>query len=63
MAGKRVSLNRAIWLLAKNNIEVDENECVLMLNFLYHIATSYKNSVMINKKQTLTKHRTTEKLP
>ncbi|MDB5158594.1 MAG: hypothetical protein JWR50_3301 [Mucilaginibacter sp.] len=38
---KKVSVKRAIIILAKSNIEVNEDEAALILNFLYHIATTY----------------------
>lgn len=38
---KKVSVKRAITILAKSNIEVNEDEAALILNFLYYIATTY----------------------
>lgn len=47
---KKVSVKRAITILAKSNIEVNEDEAALILNFLYHIATTYNkyNSTKAN---------------
>lgn len=38
---RKVSVKRAITLLAKNKIPVNENEAATILNFLYHIAKAY----------------------
>jgi hypothetical protein len=38
---RKVSVKRAITILAKSNIEVNEDEAALILNFLYHIAATY----------------------
>jgi hypothetical protein len=38
---KKISVYKAITILAKNNIQVDEDEAAVILNFLYHIAKTY----------------------
>jgi hypothetical protein len=38
---KKVSLKGAIKILAKNRVEVNEDEAAIILDFLYHIAQSY----------------------
>ena len=53
---KRISLKRAIAILAKNKIEVNDNEASVILDFLYHIATAYnkindtQSTVNLNEK-------------
>jgi hypothetical protein len=43
---RKISLNRAISILAKNNIEVNDSEAAIILDFLYHLAQNYnKHSV------------------
>ena len=41
---KKVSVNTAITILAKNKIEVSTDEAVLILDLLYLIAKNYKKS-------------------
>jgi len=45
---------KAIAILAKNNIQVDEDEAAVILKFLYHVAKTYNN---INTIKALRKHR------
>ena len=52
-------MDKAIVILAKNNIQVDEDEAAVILNFLYHVAKTYSNAKTI---KTLRKHRTVKKL-
>jgi hypothetical protein len=47
---RRVSVNRAITILAKNGVQVDENEATVILNFLYHIAKTY-GKLNVDQKQ------------
>ena len=56
---KKISVYKAIAILAKNNIQVDEDEAAMILNFLYHVAKTYSNAKAVN---TLRKHRTVKKL-
>jgi hypothetical protein len=39
---KKISVKRSINLLAKNGIQVDDNEGTEILNFLYLIAKNYQ---------------------
>ena len=39
---KKISVKHAITILAKNNIEVNEAEATLILDFLYHIAATFQ---------------------
>lgn len=39
---KKVSLKQAITILAKNGIEVDDNEATVIVDFLYLMAKNYK---------------------
>ena len=39
---KKISVKRAIALLAKSGIQVDDNEGAAILNFLYLIAKNYQ---------------------
>lgn len=56
---KKISVYKAIAILAKNNIQVDENEAAVILNFLYHVAKIYSSA---KTGKTLRKHRTVKKL-
>jgi len=53
---KRISVKRAVAILAKNKIEVNDNEASVILDFLYHIATAYnkindtENAMILNEK-------------
>lgn len=39
---KKVSVNRAITILAKNGIEVNDDEATVIVDFLYLMAKNYK---------------------
>ena len=39
---KKISAKRAVALLAKNGIQVDDNEATVILNFLYLVAKTYQ---------------------
>lgn len=39
---KKVSIRRAIAILAKNGIEVDDDEATVIVDFLYHMAKNHK---------------------
>jgi len=41
---KRVSVKRAISLLGKSGIKVDENEAVIILDFLYLMAKTFNKN-------------------
>lgn len=47
---RRISIERAIAILAKNNISVNNEEASVILDFLYHIAQCYNKEVRINLK-------------
>ncbi|SEA14232.1 hypothetical protein SAMN05192529_10914 [Arachidicoccus rhizosphaerae] len=47
---RKISLKRAISILAKNNIEVNDNEAGIILDFLYLVARN-GNQQKIHKKQ------------
>ena len=38
---RNISSKRAVQILAKNNIEVNDSEAAIILDFLYHIAQNY----------------------
>lgn len=38
---RKRSLKRAVAILAKNNIEVNDSEAAIILDFLYHVAQNY----------------------
>lgn len=38
---RKISVKRAITILAKNGIEVDDNEVEVILSFLYLVAKTY----------------------
>ena len=38
---RKISLNRAVAILAKSNIEVNDSEVAIILDFLYHIAQNH----------------------
>lgn len=38
---RKVSINRTISILAKNKVEVNEDEAAIILDFLCHIATVF----------------------
>jgi hypothetical protein len=56
---KQISVYKAIVILAKNNIHVNEDEAAEILNFLYHVAKMYSNT---KTTDTLRKHRILKKL-
>lgn len=57
---KKITVTQAITILAKNNIDVDENDASVILDFLYLIA---KNSNKIEEKngKSLRTNRTSKK--
>ena len=38
---RKISINRTISILAKNKVEVNEDEATIILDFLYHIAVTF----------------------
>ncbi|HEY0243929.1 MAG TPA: hypothetical protein VGC01_00055, partial [Mucilaginibacter sp.] len=47
---RKVSVKRTISVLAKNNIQVDESEAGVILDFLYRMAKTYKSTNATNSK-------------
>jgi hypothetical protein len=45
---KRISTKRAINMLGKNGIQVDDNEAAVILRFLYLIAKTYRCDINPN---------------
>ncbi|OJV54187.1 MAG: PTS sugar transporter subunit IIBC [Bacteroidetes bacterium 43-16] len=58
---KKITVNQAIAILAKNNIDADENDTIVILDFLYLIA---KNTNKVEGKigESLRTNRTSKKL-
>ena len=55
---RRISVKKAIATLAKSNIQVDEQEASIILDFLYHIAQCYNKHEVL---KSLSEHRTGKK--
>jgi len=55
---RNISLKRAVEILAKNNIEVNECETAIILDFLYHIAQNHNKYEAYKKIDTLIGNRT-----
>lgn len=60
---KKVSVKQAIATLAKNDIDVDEDEGSVILDFLYLMAKNYKKPEDNQKVETPRRDRTLEKTP
>lgn len=60
---KKISVQRAISILEKNEIIVDEQEANIILDFLYLIAKNYNKSTKSKKIRSLRRFRTVEKTP
>ncbi len=58
---KKVSIKQAITTLAKNEIEVDDNEATVILDFLYLMSKNYNKPEEEKKAETLKRNRTSEK--
>ena len=54
---RKISLKRTVEILAKNNIEVNNNEAAIILNFLYHIAQNYDKYEAYKRTDTLMGNR------
>ncbi len=59
---KKVSVNRAIAILAKNGIQVDDEETAVILDFLYLMAKNYKKIEEGRNPESLERNRTPEKM-
>ena len=55
---RNISLKRAVEILAKNNIEINNSETAIILDFLYHIAQNHNKYEAYNKIETLKGNRT-----
>lgn len=58
---RRISVNRAIAMLAKNGIEVDDCEAAVILDFLYLISKNRNKPEEGKSAETLKRNRTLEK--
>lgn len=58
---KKVSIKRAIAILAKNDIEVDDDEATVILDFLYLMSKNYNKPEEDRNAETLKRNRTSEK--
>lgn len=59
---KRVSVKRAIGILSRNGIKVDENEAATILDFLYLMAKTF-NKDNDQKNHHLNEKSNNEKMP
>ena len=59
---KKITVNQAITILAKNNIDADENDAIVILDFLYLIAKN-TNKVEGKTSESLRTNRTPKKAP
>jgi hypothetical protein len=55
---KNISLKRAVEILAKNDIEVNDRETAIILDFLYHMAQNHNKHEAHKKINTLMGNRT-----
>ena len=55
---RNISSKRAIQILAKNNIEINDSEAAIILDFLYQIAQNHNKQKAYNKIETLMRNRT-----
>lgn len=60
---RKVSVERAIIMLAKNGIDVDEREAAVILDFLYLISKNSNKLEEAKNAETLRGNRTSEKTP
>lgn len=60
---KKVSDKRAIAILAKNDIQVNEEEANIILDFLYIVAKNYNKPEKAQEAESLMRNRTLEKRP
>ena len=58
---RRISVNQAIAMLAKNGIEVDDGEAAVILDFLYLISKNRNRPEGEKNAETLKRNRTLEK--
>ena len=55
---RNISSKRAVQILAKNNIEINDSEAAVILDFLYQIAQNHNKHEAYNKIETLMRNRT-----
>ena len=60
---KKVSVKQAIAILAKSDIQVNEDEGSVILDFLYLMAKNYKKPEDHQNVETSRRNRTLEKTP
>ena len=58
---RRISVNRAVAMLAKNGIEVDDGEATVILDFLYLISKNRNKPEEAKDAGTLKRNRPLEK--
>lgn len=58
---RKISVNRAIAMLAKSGIEVDDGEAAIILDFLYLISKNRNKPEEAKNAGTLKGNRTSEK--
>ncbi|GIQ61298.1 hypothetical protein Flavo103_44330 [Flavobacterium collinsii] len=58
---RKVSVNRAIVMLAKNGIDVDDSEATVILDFLYFISKNCNEPEEEKDVGTLKRNQTSEK--
>ncbi|RZJ71552.1 MAG: PTS sugar transporter subunit IIBC [Flavobacterium sp.] len=58
---RRISVNRAIAMLAKNGMEVNDGEAAIILDFLYLISINRKKPEEAKNTGTLKRNRTLQK--
>lgn len=59
---RRISVNRAMAVLARNKVKVSEDEAAAILDFLYQMATAYNNLETPKISRTFGETRTVEKI-
>jgi len=59
---KKVSVKQAITILAKNGIQVDDEETAVILDFLYLMAKNYKKTEEERTSETPKRNRTPGKM-
>ena len=55
---RNISSKRAVQILAKNNIEINDSEAAIILDCLYQIAQNHNKHEAYNKIETLRRNRT-----
>ena len=60
---KKISDKRAIVILAKNGIQLSEEEANIILDFLYLVAKNYNKPEEDQEAESLRRNRTLEKRP